>query len=606
MKGKTFGLTEFLADGSSGPGAGQTVITRKSSSWADDVENEDEIFDTGRKEKVILPTAPRATRSPDLDDEKVPKVPPFLAYISNLPYDVEDTDISNFFRSLEVTNIRLPRDERRAKGFGYVEFGSRSSLISALTMVDTTVRGRRIRIEVAENSDSDRRGRGGRDRGEMNRDRLDGPDRTLGDWRSRPKEEPVPDPESDRGGGFGRDKDGGYDRRGPGRRDFGSGGFRDGERFRDSYGDKDRGYDSRDGYGDRGRFGGERDGYGDRDRFFSRRGGDRDRDFGSRSGFGARRTYGSGSDYDKEGGGGGFRGRDDGPPPERAEPRSRPRLNLQRRSKPEEPVAPQASIFGGAKPVDTAARLKEIEERLEKEKGEVPRLPPRDTRSEDNRREERVSRPNCQLRGLPTSTHSCERSKSGSEYGDRDDDVPAEKPPTPRRMEPAPPPKENVWVRRSQQSQTPHTDDSAEGNGHVSPHSDHSDHEQEHRGNRRDSPRRQQTQRSDSPRRYHEPGDSERKTQNNRSTPRRQYDRDDRGGRGHPSRGGGSARGGERQRGGRGEGRQIVEREHKRDSGPQDELGRMPKYREQETPNFAGSNKFAYLPDEDDQFPETE
>jgi hypothetical protein len=41
MKGKTFGLTEFLADGSSGPGAGQTVITRKSSSWADDVENDD-------------------------------------------------------------------------------------------------------------------------------------------------------------------------------------------------------------------------------------------------------------------------------------------------------------------------------------------------------------------------------------------------------------------------------------------------------------------------------------------------------------------------------------------------------------------------------------
>lgn len=69
------------------------------------------------------------------------------------------------------------------------------------------VRGRRIRIEVAENGDSDRRGRGGRDRGEMNRDRMDGPDRTLGDWRSRPREEPLPDPDSDRGGGFGRDRD---------------------------------------------------------------------------------------------------------------------------------------------------------------------------------------------------------------------------------------------------------------------------------------------------------------------------------------------------------------------------------------------------------------
>lgn len=64
-----------------------------------------------------------------------------------------------------------------------------------------------MRIEVAENSDNDRRGRGGRDRGEMNRDRPDGPDRTLGDWRSRPREEPMPDPDSDRGG-FGRDRDG--------------------------------------------------------------------------------------------------------------------------------------------------------------------------------------------------------------------------------------------------------------------------------------------------------------------------------------------------------------------------------------------------------------
>jgi hypothetical protein len=68
-----------------------------------------------------------------------------------------------------------------------------------------------------------------------------------------------------------------------------------------------------------------------------------------------------------------------------AEPRSRPRLILQPRSKPEEPAAPQASIFGGAKPVDTAAREKEIEERLEKEKGEVLRLPAREVRSDDNR-----------------------------------------------------------------------------------------------------------------------------------------------------------------------------------------------------------------------------
>lgn len=575
-------MTEFLSDG--GTSAGQKVVTRKTQNWADDVENEEE-FESIRKE-VILPTAPRATRSPEVDDEKVPKAPPFQAYISNLPYEVDENDIYEFFKNLQVTDVRLPRDERKPKGYGYVEFENRNSLISALSMVDTMMKNRRMRIEVADNNDGDRRGRGGRDRGEMNRDRTDGPDRTLGDWRSRPKEESVPD-HDERGGGFGRDRDGGYDRRGTGRRDFGSSGFRDGDRLRDNYGDRDHGYDNR----DRGRFGGdrdrERDSYGDRDRFSSQRGGDRDRDFGGRSGFGARR-YGPGSDYDRDGYRGrddardGYRGRDDAPPPE---PRSRPRLNLKPRSTAEKPAAPapvvaQASIFGGAKPVDTTAREKEIEERLQKERGEILRVPQRETANEDT------------------------RSKSGSEYGDRDDDGPSEKSSTPRKMEPAPPPKENVWIRRSQQSQGPRNNDTPDGNGRVSPHSDRSDHEQE-RGSRRDSPRRYQAPRPDSPRRYREPSDTDRRSQNTRGTPRRQYDRDDRGGsRGQLARGSGSGapmRGSERHRGGKGDGRANADRDHRRDD-PQDELQRMPKYHEHETPNFVGSNKFAYLPDEEDQY----
>ena len=43
----------------------------------------------------------------------------------------------------------------------------------------------------------------------------------------------------------------------------------------------------------------------------------------------------------------------------------RPRLNLQKRTKPKEDAyAPSSSIFGGAKPVDTAARERQIEEKL--------------------------------------------------------------------------------------------------------------------------------------------------------------------------------------------------------------------------------------------------
>lgn len=63
-------------------------------------------------------------------------------------------------------------------------------------------------------------------------------------------------------------------------------------------------------------------------------------------------------------------------------PTQRPKLNLKPRSAPKEeetsgaPAAQSsraASIFGGAKPVDTAAREREVEERLQKEQEKLQR-----------------------------------------------------------------------------------------------------------------------------------------------------------------------------------------------------------------------------------------
>lgn len=63
-------------------------------------------------------------------------------------------------------------------------------------------------------------------------------------------------------------------------------------------------------------------------------------------------------------------------------PLQRPKLNLKPRSVPKEedqggaPSAPTgraASIFGGAKPVDTAAKEREVEERLKKEQEKLQR-----------------------------------------------------------------------------------------------------------------------------------------------------------------------------------------------------------------------------------------
>lgn len=52
---------------------------------------------------VFLPTAPRAARGPDISDDRIPNKPPYIAYISNLPYDVDEEDIADFFCNMSVS-----------------------------------------------------------------------------------------------------------------------------------------------------------------------------------------------------------------------------------------------------------------------------------------------------------------------------------------------------------------------------------------------------------------------------------------------------------------------------------------------------------------------
>ena len=100
-------------------------------------------------------------------------------------------------------------------------------------------------------------------------------------------------------------------------------------------------------------------------------------DGGSRYG-GFSRGERDGGDRDRDGGryGGFSRDRDGGDRYERREqeaPKERPKLALAPRSKDKEEggeTATQSSIFGGAKPVDTVKKEKEMEEKLLKEKKE--------------------------------------------------------------------------------------------------------------------------------------------------------------------------------------------------------------------------------------------
>lgn len=72
-------------------------------SWGDQVEEAEKLGELFGK--PILPDAPRASRGLDIDDSKIPKLPPYLAYVSNLSYELQDGDIINAFEGLNVRTI---------------------------------------------------------------------------------------------------------------------------------------------------------------------------------------------------------------------------------------------------------------------------------------------------------------------------------------------------------------------------------------------------------------------------------------------------------------------------------------------------------------------
>ncbi|XP_028431354.1 eukaryotic translation initiation factor 4Ba isoform X3 [Perca flavescens] len=513
-KGKTLTLTDFLAEDKGGSNAPPSYPA-KSTSWADETDElegdvstswhtEEDSFRAPPIDRSILPTAPRSAREPNVDRSRLPRSPPYTAFLGNLPYDVTEDSIKDFFRGLAISAVRLPREPsnpERLKGFGYAEFDDVDSLLRALSLNEENLGNRRIRVDIADQSNDKERDNGsmgGRDRGGRMSDM--GPDKTDSDWRARPSSDADDGPPKREEAFLERPRD----RYEPDR-------FRDGPRR-----DNDR-YD-----GGRDRF---RDRYDDRDRRDFDRGG-----FDSRGGGGSRRAFGSGfrRDYDDSRGSSDRYGerdrygdredryerRTDERREEKAGPQQRPKLNLKPRSVPKEEegsgggggggggggtspaAAPSSgsrasSIFGAAKPVDTAAKEREVEERLKKEEERLQRQLEEDKgRGPDRKMRDRD--PSWRNEEPPTerSRTGSESSQQGSTSGRgsrcRDSERSGEnevfsgregepsspgtspQPPPissakePLKVMPAPPPKENVWAKRSAASTG-----SSEGDGRA-------------------------------------------------------------------------------------------------------------------------------------------
>uniref|UniRef100_A0A8C1Z7M7 Eukaryotic translation initiation factor 4B n=1 Tax=Cyprinus carpio TaxID=7962 RepID=A0A8C1Z7M7_CYPCA len=435
---------------------------------------EDDAYRAPPIDRSILPTAPRAAREPNIDRSRLPRSPPYTAFLGNLPYDVTEESIKNFFRGLNISAVRLPREPsnpERLKGFGYAEFDDIESLLRALSLNEENLGNRRIRVDIADQSNEkerDERSSSGRDRNRSERDL--GPDKTDSDWRARPKSDSDDGPRRDEAfGERSRDR-------------YESDRYRDGQRW-----DSDR-YD-----GGRERY---RERYDDRDR--------REYDRGYDSRGGGRRPFGSGfrRDYDDRRddvrGSGERYGDRYSDREERYErrdekredrgPLQRPKLNLKPRSVPKEeeqstgPIVSSgraASIFGGAKPVDTAAKEREVEERLKKEqerlqrqleedKNRGPERKPRERhpswRSEDQATERSRTGSESSQTGNTSSRaprrRESERSVENEVFSSRDEDSSSHGNQTttskqeglPLKVVPAPPPKENVWAKRSAMS----------------------------------------------------------------------------------------------------------------------------------------------------------
>merc|ERR1712127_562269 len=322
-------LGAFLASGptaagglsSSSAGGDKAASNMVRINWAEEMENLDDdapnpdfIFDRSQ-----LPSATKAQLGPDIDMNLVPTRPPFTAHISNVSFEADEEKVRAFFKEEKVVKVNLITDESgRPKGFGFVEFETRESLLTALGKTNTQLHTKVVKITLDDQQgkrDGGRYGRGGGGaESTFDEDsawtRKETPASGGGDFqRGEPASGAQQDvtsmsfsdyARSQGGGGRGDNRD--NDRQGGGRYGGGGdryGGDRGGQQRYGGGGDRDRNYGGGDrdqqggGYRGGGGYNRDRDGGG----YGGQRGGNRDNGGwiergGGRHGGGSRQQYG--------------------------------------------------------------------------------------------------------------------------------------------------------------------------------------------------------------------------------------------------------------------------------------------------------------------------
>lgn len=84
--------------------------------------------------------------------QTIPDKPPYTAHLGNLSYNATQEAVTDFFTGCEVVSVRIVEDraEMRPKGFGYAEFATADGLKKALELDGESFDGRNIRIRIAD------------------------------------------------------------------------------------------------------------------------------------------------------------------------------------------------------------------------------------------------------------------------------------------------------------------------------------------------------------------------------------------------------------------------------------------------------------------------
>lgn len=86
-------------------------------------------------------------------------------YVGNLPFSVDEQELHQMFEQfgeIESANLIIDRASGRSKGFGFVSFKDKDAMSKALSMNDTEINGRKLRVNEARERTEGGGGSGGR------------------------------------------------------------------------------------------------------------------------------------------------------------------------------------------------------------------------------------------------------------------------------------------------------------------------------------------------------------------------------------------------------------------------------------------------------------